>query len=127
MTQDKAENSVLEAVDYQPLEGGITQRRGPIAAGLWTLGIVLVGSALVMLYLTMARAVIVSVTPASSEIAMSGLAFSIGGNFLLMTGDYEVAASAPGYRPSTRTLTVDDSVGQEVAIALEPPAGRPDH
>jgi len=123
VTKDKAENSVLEAVDYQPLEGGITQRRGPIAAGLWTLSIVLVGSALVMLYLTMARAVIVSVTPASSEIAVSGLAFSIGGNFLLLPGDYEVAASAPGYRPSTRSLTVDDSVGQEVAIALEPLPG----
>ena len=123
MTKDKAENSVLEAVDYQPLEGGVTQRRGPIAAGLWILGMALVGSALVMLYLAMARAVIVSATPASSEIAVSGLAFNIGGNFLLLPGDYEVAVSAPGYRPSTRTLTVDDSVGQALGIALEPLPG----
>ena len=123
MTKDKAENSVLEAIDYQPLEGGVTPRRGPIAAGLWILGMALVGSALVMLYLAMARAVIVSSTPASSEIAVSGLAFSIGGNYMLLPGDYEVAVSAPGYRPSTRTLTVDDSVGQALSIALEPLPG----
>lgn len=98
-------------------------RRGPIAAGLWALGIVLVGSALIMLYLSMARAVIFTLTPASSEIEVSGLAFNIGGNFLLLPGDYQIAASATGYRPDTRNVTVDDSVGQEIAIVLQPLPG----
>ena len=62
----------------------------------------------IMLYLFAARAVIFQSDPDNAQIDIDGLSFNIGDNYLLLTGDYKITASAPGYYPLTQTISVSD-------------------
>jgi hypothetical protein len=71
-------------------------------------------------YLLVARAVIFHIDPGHATIAVSGLAFHIGDNFLLLPGTHRVSAEAEGYHALTTTVEV---TGQRRSLAVEPLPG----
>jgi len=123
MTDDPRDRP-LAATAYRPLDPAgrrRTFRVAPIYPALAGLGLTAV---LVMAYLFIARAVIFRAEPESAELAVSGLSFNIGDNYLLLPGEHRVTAGAEGYHPFEETVTVTEERTQEIEIRLQPLPGR---
>lgn len=61
---------------------------------------------------------------ASVEVASGFFHLRIGGSYLLRTGDYQVVATAPGYRRLESRITVGDAPSQFFDLKLEELPGR---
>ena len=114
----------LTAVDFTPLDASASRRRLRVSPVYLGLGIVLALAALSLTYLLAARAVIFRVEPGHAELAVSGISFHIGDNFLLLRGRHQVIAEAEGYYPLTTAVDVTGDRTQEVALELEPLPGK---
>ncbi|MDX1380815.1 MAG: PEGA domain-containing protein, partial [Xanthomonadales bacterium] len=118
------ERQPLSAVEFTPLDERGTRRRFRLSP-LWLgIGVVVTFAALVLAYLLFARAVIFRLDPVEATIEISGLAFSIGDNFLLLPGRHPVRATATGYHPLDTEVEVTGEATQEVELNLEPLPGR---
>jgi formylglycine-generating enzyme required for sulfatase activity len=119
-----SERQPLSAIEFTPLDEAGARRRLHVSP-LWLgIGVVLAFAALVLVYLLLARAVIFRLDPADATIEVSGLAFNIGDNFLLLPGRHPVRAAATGYHPLDTEIEVTGEATQEVELALEPLPGR---
>ena len=120
----KSKNSApLSATDFTPLEEkSTTSRRGPSPVILLTTAFTLFAIA-VMLFLFAARAVIFRLDPNSATVDLDGLAFHIGDNYLLLKGQHQVRAQAPGYYPLAQTIEVSSDTTQEIEMTLQPLPG----
>jgi formylglycine-generating enzyme required for sulfatase activity len=111
------------AAEFTPLTDAGAKRGPPISPGMLGL-IVLAGVGIpIMIYLFVARAVVFQTEPPETHISVSGLSFSIGDNYLLLSGDYAITASAEGYYPLVESITVGDAASQDVRIQLQPLPG----
>ena len=116
-------NAPLLATDFKPLDAKpVARRRGPSPVILLTAAFVIVAIA-VMAFLFAARAIIFRLEPTNATISLDGLAFHIGDNYLLLKGEHQLSASAPGYYPLSKTIEVSGEATQEIAIALQPLPG----
>ena len=61
--------------------------------------------------------------PATAVVDISGLAFHIGDNYLLLRGEHQLSAEAPGYFPLNKTIQVTDQATQEIDVELQPLPG----
>lgn len=116
----------LSSVEFIPLdEAGASRhwRVSPLWLGIAT---VLTLAALVLVYLLLARAVIFRIDPTDASLEVSGLAFHIGHNYLLLPGHHELRATAEGYHPLDTAIDVAGEGSQEITLALEPLPGRLD-
>jgi formylglycine-generating enzyme required for sulfatase activity len=119
----KNNNQHLSATDFTPLDQVASQHRLPFSPGVLALVLLAASAAVIMLYLVIARAVIFQTEPESAEITISGLSFNIGDNYLLLTGVYQVEASADGYHPLTQNIEVTEQATQNVKLELQPLPG----
>ena len=111
------------AAEFKPLTGAGSKRSLPISSGMLSL-IVLAGvGIIIMMYLFVARAVVFQTVPTETQISVSGLSFNIGDNYLLLSGDYDITATADGYYPLIESITVDDAASQDVGVQLLPLPG----
>ncbi|MFT7122760.1 MAG: sulfatase activating formylglycine-generating enzyme, partial [Bermanella sp.] len=111
------------AAEFKPLTGAGSKRSLPISSGMLSL-IVLAGvGIIIMMYLFVARAVVFQTVPPETQISVSGLSFNIGDNYLLLSGDYDITATADGYYPLIESITVDDAASQDVGVQLLPLPG----
>jgi formylglycine-generating enzyme required for sulfatase activity len=111
------------AAEFKPLTGAGSKRSLPISSGMLSL-IVLAGfGIIIMAYLFVARAVVFQTVPPETQISVSGLSFNIGDNYLLLSGDYDITATADGYYPLIESITVDDAASQDVGVQLLPLPG----
>jgi formylglycine-generating enzyme required for sulfatase activity len=111
------------AAEFKPLTGAGSKRSLPISSGMLSL-IVLAGvGIIIMAYLFVARAVVFQTVPTETQISVSGLSFNIGDNYLLLSGDYDITATADGYYPLIESITVDDAASQDVGVQLLPLPG----
>ena len=123
MDTHNTDKPALQVVDYQPLAGAVREQRGPIAGRVWLLGFVVLSCVAIMLYLVIARPVILNLSPEDSQVDLNGLSFNIGSNYLLLPGNYQAKITAPGYLDLQRDITVSDKVGQKVDLMLQPLPG----
>lgn len=114
----------LSAIEFTPLDEAGARRRLRVSPLWLSIGVVLAIGAMVLVYLLLARAVIFQLDPADASIEVSGLAFNIGDNFLLLPGRHSVRAEAAGYHPLDTDIEVTREGTQEVKLALEPLPGR---
>ncbi|EAS46783.1 Secreted protein with uncharacterized domain [marine gamma proteobacterium HTCC2207] len=113
----------LSATDFTPLEQKpVTGRRGPSPAIIFTTAFTVVAIA-IMVFLFAARAIILRLDPAIAEVDLGGLAFHIGDNYLLLQGEHQLSAEAPGYYPLRKTIQVSGEATQEIDVALQPLPG----
>ncbi|HBO14783.1 MAG TPA: hypothetical protein DD440_00465, partial [Porticoccaceae bacterium] len=63
MDTHNTDKPALQVVDYQPLAGAVREQRGPIAGRVWLLGFVVLSCVAIMLYLVIARSVILNLSP----------------------------------------------------------------
>ena len=111
------------AAEFKPLTGAGSKRSLPISSGMLSL-IVLAGfGIIIMAYLFVARAVVFQTVPPETQISVSGLSFNIGDNYLLLSGDYDITATADGYYPLIESITVGDAASQDVGVQLLPLPG----
>ena len=111
------------AAEFKPLTGAGSKRSLPISSGMLSL-IVLAGvGIIIMAYLFVARAVVFQTVPTETQISVSGLSFNIGDNYLLLSGDYDITATADGYYPLIESITVGDAASQDVGVQLLPLPG----
>lgn len=116
----------LTATEFKPLEGALGRRKFLLSPGYLALGVLGIIGALVLIYLFTARAVIFRLDPAIAELEVSGIAFNIGDNFLLLPGEHQVGALAEGYHPLEKTITVTRQKTQEIELRLDPLPGKLD-
>jgi formylglycine-generating enzyme required for sulfatase activity len=123
---EKASNKIkaaFTATDFKPLDGDNSGKKITLQPR-YVVASVVAGIALVILgYLIMARAVIFMPDPEGARLKVSGFSFNIGNNFLLLPGDRQVSAQAPGYHPFSQTIIVTDESTQEINVLLEPLPG----
>jgi len=119
----KDANSPLTATEFKPLDASGHRQRKRIAPGYFVLAAAIAFTALILVYMFFARAVIFRVEPENARIDISGLSFHIGDNFLLLPGEHTVTAVAEGYEPYERPISVGEESSQEIAVKLEPLPG----
>jgi len=113
----------LSATDFTPLETKpVKGRRGPSPAILFTTAFTIMAIA-ILVFLFAARAIILRLDPATAEVDLGGLAFHIGDNYLLLKGEHQLNATAPGYYPLRKTIQVSGEATQEIDIRLQPLPG----
>jgi formylglycine-generating enzyme required for sulfatase activity len=120
---DKNTTPPLTATDFTPLQNKAQKRSTrPSGALLFTAAFTLV-AVLILVFLFAARALILRLDPATAEVNISGLTFHIGDNYLLLRGEYQLSAKAPGYYPLRKTIQVSDQATQQIDINLLPLPG----
>ena len=119
----KNNNPRLSATDFTPIDTAGIKRRLPVSPGMLALAVMASIGLVIMLYLFVARAVIFQTDPENADIDISGLSFNIGDNYLLLSGDYGIQASAEGYYPLNQTITVSKEPTQDLKLQLQPLPG----
>lgn len=114
----------LAATEFMPLDSRGARRSLRISPLYLGLGALVVVAVAVFVFLFVARAVIFRPDPEYANISVSGLAFHIGSNFLLLPGEHQVSAEADGYYDLSSTIEVTGERTQEVELALEPLPGK---
>ena len=123
---EERDSRPLSPIEFTPLDAVDTRRSFRVSPLYLGMGLVLALAALCFVYLVVARAVIFQIDPGHATIAVSGLAFHIGDNFLLLPGTHRVSAEAEGYHALATAVDVTGQRTQEVELALEPLPGRLD-
>ena len=118
-----SDKNPLLATDFTPMDGNDTREGTDLSAGMISLGVLTAIGIIIMTYLFIARAVIFQTAPPAADIKISGLSFNIGDNYLLLAGNYDIKASAPGYYPLLETINVSDAPTQDVKLELQPLPG----
>ena len=120
---DKNNTPPLTATDFTPLQSKAQKRSTrPSGALLFTTAFTLV-AVLILVFLFAARALILRLDPATAVVDISGLTFHIGDNYLLLRGEHQLSAEAPGYYPLSKTIEVSDQATQQIDISLQPLPG----
>ena len=115
----------IEAARFEPLPAAAAPKRRGIAPGRWGLVAVLAVFLGALWFLLTARSLEVAViAEEQARIDISGFALPFAQRYLLLSGDYELAVSAPGYRPYAAPLTVSRDPRQRVEITLQALPGR---
>jgi len=123
---EKASNEAkteFTATDFKPLDGDHSGRKFTLQLRYVVPSVIAGIALLILVYLFIARAIIFVPDPADARLKVSGFSFNIGYNFLLLPGDTQVSAQAPGYHPFSQTITVTDESTQEIKLVLEPLPG----
>jgi formylglycine-generating enzyme required for sulfatase activity len=120
---DKKNTPPLTATDFTPLQNKAQKRSSrPSGALLFTTAFTLV-ALLILIFLFAARAIILRLDPATAVVDISGLTFNIGDNYLLLRGEHQLNAEAPGYYPLSKTIQISGEATQEIDVDLKPLPG----
>ncbi|MCS5582312.1 MAG: PEGA domain-containing protein, partial [Pseudomonadales bacterium] len=120
---DKNNAPSLTATDFTPLKSKAKQRgTRPSGALLFTTAFTLI-ALVILIFLFAARAIILRLDPATAVVDISGLTFHIGDNYLLLRGEHQLNAEAPGYYPLSQTIQVTGQATQEIDVDLQPLPG----
>ena len=118
-----SDDQILEPVAYKPFKGKTKKLGRKISTGALIACLCIVIAVTFLLYLTMAKSLIVNSNAPGANISISGLSFNIGSNFLLLPGDHDMEISAQGYHSLNQQITVTDASTQEIDVVLEPLPG----
>ncbi|BFM08089.1 PEGA domain-containing protein [Halioxenophilus aromaticivorans] len=99
--------------------------KGPKIQPLYIgVGVLLAVALAIVWFLVAARSVIVTATPVNAAISIEGgMSFRIGGNYLMLPGDYTLIARHEEYHPLTQDFTVTKQDVQTLTPSLTPLPG----
>ena len=122
---DERRPQAIEAARFEPLASGAGPARRRIAAGRWGLFAMLAVFLGALWFLLAARSLeVVVIAEEAARVEISGFALPFAQRYLLLRGDYDLAVSAPGYRPYAAPLAVSREARQRVEITLQALPGR---
>lgn len=122
---DERRPQAIEAARFEPLASGAEPARRRIAAGRWGLLAMLAVFIGALWFLLAARSLeVVVIAEEAARVEISGFALPFAQRYLLLRGDYDLAVSAPGYRPYAAPLAVSREARQRVEITLQALPGR---
>ena len=99
-------------------------RSMPVSTAALVLIIVGFSATIILLYQWVARAVIFEIQPQHAKVHVQGLHFNIGANHLLLSGDYQVTITAPGYHALESSIAVTKAPLQNFKYNLQPMPGK---
>lgn len=122
---DEQRPQAIEAARFEPLASGAGPERRRIPAGRWGLFAMLAVFLGALWFLLAARSLeVVVIAEEAARVEISGFALPFAQRYLLLRGDYDLAVSAPGYRPYAAPLAVSREARQRVEITLQALPGR---
>jgi len=121
---DERQSRPLTAIEFKPLEGAGAPRKFRVSPVYMGLGVMLAFTALIFAYLLAARAMIFRLDPGDAKVTVSGLAFHIGDNFLLLPGQHQLSAEADGYHALNVAIEVTGERTQQFDLVLDPLPGQ---
>lgn len=122
---DERRPQAIEAARFEPLASGAGPARRRIPAGRWGLFAMLAVFLGALWFLLAARSLeVVVIAEEAARVEISGFALPFAQRYLLLRGDYDLAVSAPGYRPYAAPLAVSREARQRVEITLQALPGR---
>lgn len=126
-------NDLTQTISYRRIEPTAFTPSSPVedSAGLnikplYLAIVVLLAIALsIVWFLLSARSLIVKPTPVDAQISISGgFNFRIGGNYLMLPGDYSIKATHPEFEPLTESFSVTDENVQTLNPQMQPLPGQ---
>ena len=113
----------ISATDYIPIDSSQTESKLGLSFTAIFLIIAATCTLIILVYQSLARAVIFDIQPDHANVDIKGLSFNIGENYLLLAGDYSVNISANGYHSSEFAIKVTEEATQSFDFTLEPLPG----
>ena len=118
-----ATSSTIQPVRFTP-SGGPERRRGPSAWQV-AVGVAAAVAAFIFWFLFTSKSVqLIFVPPPESVQVDGGIAFELGGVYLLRQGEYQVHASTPLHEPLQADIEVGAERNQKIELAFTPLPGR---
>jgi len=121
---DKVTNGSVKisAASYQPYVPPVVASR--FRAWHAIVGLLVVIASLFLFFLFTARSVALDFTASPDSVDVDGgFSIALGGVWLLRPGDYVIKATAPGYQPLARTITVGPTRNQQHSLEFMPLPG----
>ena len=111
---------------FEPLNTSSAPPPEKAGAVRWVILVIAAVFIAIMAFLFSAKSLQINVQAESEyEIELSGgLLLPFGGRYLLLPGDFQAEASAPGYHTLNSDITVTDQDSQVVELVLQPLPGR---
>ncbi len=115
-----AQGEAIQPAAFTPATGQVQKKRLQIRPVSMAIGGLLLVSALVVWFLFAAKALIVETAPANAKVNIAGgLMFKLADHYLVLRGDYQVKAEAPGYYQLQQTFTVTEAQNQTLKLTLQ--------
>ncbi len=115
----------IKPSEFVPLKGLHTRSKKTIRPIHFAIGIPMIFLAAIASFLFISKSVLITTEPLASNINVNGpLAFKVGGNYLLLSGEHEVSIQTEGYYPLTQSFNVGPEQNQEVNFELKPLPGK---
>ncbi|MEX2962624.1 SUMF1/EgtB/PvdO family nonheme iron enzyme [Microbulbifer sp. TYP-18] len=110
---------VIQPADFSPLHEEAGGRRLLLSPRLLAVTGALLLGILMLVYLLLARSLIIETQPADANVRISGLALPLGDGHLVLPGHYRYTVSASGYLPKSGELEVTGEGHSRHAVTLE--------
>ena len=115
------QHDTIEAVSYSPSAPDASRRFRPLR---WIGGILLAIAAAVFWFLFTSKSVLIAFTPQADRVDVSGgIAFELGGVYLLRQGDYRLRAETDLHEPLDTTISVGGARNQTIELSFTPLPG----
>ena len=119
---DSISNSSIEATRFVPSE--VAKTASPISKWHVVVGLLVLIALFVFWFLFTSKSVQIKFMPAAAEVTVSGgIAFELGGVYLLREGDYQISAEAALHETMTENIAVSDEPNQVITLAFTPLPG----
>ncbi len=119
---DKLSNSSIEAANFVPSE--VARASSPVTKWHVVIGIFVLLALFVFWFLLTSKSVQIKFTPEADSVTVSGgIAFELGGVYLLREGDYLVNASSALHENMIENIDVSDKRNQVISLAFTPLPG----
>lgn len=114
------QHETIQPLDFTPVDPGDRRpiyRPRPLAVGI---GVALLLSLLFLGFLFTSRSVVVQIEPTTAEIDIDGgFTFALADHYLMRPGEYQLNASAEGYRSLQQDFTVGPEDHQLLQLTME--------
>ncbi len=121
-TQDKStevEAGLIRPTAFSPASGVAEKQAFKLKPAKVAIGAALFVSALLVLFLFTAKAVVLHTTPKSNLSVSGGLSFKLAEHYLLLEGDYSLQATAKGYEPLEEVISIGSEQNQTLSFELK--------
>jgi hypothetical protein len=111
--------SVIQPVGFTPVQVEAGARKLLLSPRALVIAGALLFGMLILVYLLVARSLIIETQPVDADVSVSGLALPLGDGHLVLPGSYSYTVSATGYLPKSGEVEVSSDGHSRHAVTLE--------